>query len=346
LTILFANDHDKRARRLSMRILITGAAGMLGRKLINQIAKDANLNSQAVVHVDRHDVVLCGPPPEAGFSFGTYMSDLSDPGQAEKLLLDRPDVIFHLAAVVSGEAETDFDKGYRVNFDGTRALLEAVRKTGHHYRPKFIFTSSIAVFGRPFPDVIPDDFFNTPLTSYGAQKAACELLLADYSRKGFIDGVGLRMPTVCVRPGKPNLAASGFFSNIIREPLAGKEAILPVGEDVRHWHISPRRAIGLLLHACTLKQGDLAGRPTLSMPGLSCTVAEQIASLSAIAGADTVNLIKRVPDDKIMKIVEGWPQNFTAARARALGFTCDLSFDEIIRIHLEDDVVPKNSPTH
>ncbi len=319
-----------------MRILVTGAAGMLGTKLINRLATDGTIAGQKISQVDRHDVVLAGPPPASPFPVSTHISDLGASGEATRILSTKPDIIFHLAAVVSGEAETHFEKGYSVNFDGTRTLLEGIRAIPN-YKPKFVFTSSIAVFGRPFPNIIPDDFFCTPLTSYGAQKAACELLVADYSRKGFIDGVGLRMPTVCVRPGKPNLAASGFFSNIIREPIAGKSAVLPVSDDVRHWHISPRGAVQFLIHACSLNQDQLDGRPILTMPGLSCTVAEQIEALRSVVGADAVKLIKREPDDRIAKIVEGWPQNFAASRASALGFAWDKSFADIIRIHLEDD---------
>jgi D-erythronate 2-dehydrogenase len=320
-----------------MRIVITGAAGMLGRKLIGSLASTGHLNNARVEHILRQDIILAGAPPASSFKIETEMSDLCAAGAAEKLVAGRPGVIFHLAAVVSGEAEADFDKGYRVNFDGTRALLEAIRLAGGGYCPKFVFTSSIAVFGKPFPDVIPDDFHLAPLTSYGAQKAACELLVSDYSRKGFINGVGLRMPTVCVRPGKPNLAASGFFSNIIREPLAGKTAVLPVSDTVRHWHISPRGAIQLLLHACTLHQKQLGGRPNLTMPGLSCTVAEQLDALKFIAGEDAVKLVQRVADERIAKIVDGWPQNFSAQRARELGFKSETSFEDIVRIHLEDD---------
>ena len=179
-------------------------------------------------------------------------------------------MIFHLAAIVSGEAEQDFDKGYRINMDGTRGLLEAVRKAGH--KPRLVFASSIAVFGAPFPDAIGDEFFNTPLTSYGTQKNICELLISDYSRKGFVDGISIRLPTICVRPGKPNKAASGFFSNIMREPLAGQEAVLPVSEGVMHWHASPRAAVGFMLHAAGIDLAKVGPRRALTMPGLAVTV--------------------------------------------------------------------------
>ena len=181
-----------------------------------------------------------------------------------------PTLIFHLAAIVSGEAEADFDKGYRINLDGTRRLFEAIRKVGDGYKPRVVFTSSIAVFGAPFPEAIGDEFLNAPLTSYGTQKAIGELLLSDYSRRGFFDGIGIRLPTICVRPGKPNKAASGFFSGIIREPLAGQEAMLPVPESVRHWFASPRAAIGFLLHAAKLDtaQARRAAQPD-ACPGVS-----------------------------------------------------------------------------
>jgi nucleoside-diphosphate-sugar epimerase len=292
---------------------------MIGRKLTERLREHELI---------LHDVVR--------FEGASVVSDLSTPGEAEKLIAPRPQLIFHLAAVVSGEAEADFDKGYRVNLDGTRCLFEAIRKAA--YRPRVVFASSIAVFGAPFPEAIGDEFLNAPLTSYGTQKAIGELLLSDYSRRGFFDGIGLRLPTVCVRPGKPNKAASGFFSGIIREPLAGQEALLPVPETVRHWFASPRAAIGFLLHAAKLDTAQLGARRNLSMPGLSATVGEQIEALRKVAGEQAVRLIRREPDSTIMRIVEGWPRNFDTKRALSLGFRADQSFEEIIRIHLEDEL--------
>ena len=248
-------------------------------------------------------------------------------------------MIFHLAAVVSGEAEMDFEKGYRVNLVPFHYLLEAIRcMPGGGYHPKLVFTSSIAVFGSPFPSEIPDNFFHTPLTSYGAQKGICELLLADYTRKGFLDGVGIRLPTICVRPGTPNKAASGFFSNIIREPLAGKEAVLPVQESVMHWHASPRSAAGFLMHAASLSRETLGPRINLTMPGVACTVGEQIEALRRVAGENVVARIRREPDAAIMKIVSGWPTRFDAKRARALGFKVEDTFDEIIKVHIDEEL--------
>jgi D-erythronate 2-dehydrogenase len=321
-----------------MKILVIGAAGMVGAKLINRLCADGRVGSAAISKLIRFDVVIAPPPPASAIPVETYAGDLSAAGEAEKLVALRPDLIFHLAAIVSGEAEANFEKGYAINLDGTRNLFEAIRKAGGGYAPKVVFTSSIAVFGAPFPEAIGDEFFTTPLTSYGTQKAICELLLADYSRKGIFDGVGLRFPTICVRPGKPNLAASGFFSGIIREPLSGQEAVLPVGEDVRHWHASPRAAINFLIHAATLDTGFLGARRNITLPGISCTVGEQIASLRRVAGDKYAARIRREPNETIMKIVAGWPRNFDPQRGLALGFKAESSFDEIIRVHIEDEL--------
>jgi len=255
-----------------MHILITGAAGMIGRKLAARLASDRVLAGQPIGCMTLVDIVTPEKPAGTSFEVITAATDLAAPDAAAAAVAGRPDVIFHLAAIVSGEAEADFEKGYRVNFAGTRELLEAIRLAGDGYRPKFVFASSIAVFGAPFPNAIPDDFFLTPLTSYGTQKAIGELLLADYARRGFLDGIGIRLPTIAVRPGKPNKAASGFFSGIIREPLAGQEALLPVAESVRHTHASPRAAVGFLIHAASLTPEKLGPRVNLAMPGISCTV--------------------------------------------------------------------------
>ena len=322
-----------------MHILIIGAAGMIGRKLTSALLKSGQVGGKAISKFTLTDVV---EPAKIAFNgdVTTVVSDVSLPGEAAKLIASRPDLIFHLAAIVSGEAESDFDKGYRINMDGMRFLLEAIRQEGLRapYLPRLVFTSSIAVFGAPFPEAIGDEFFNTPLTSYGTQKAICELLLNDYSRKGFVDGVGIRLPTITIRPGKPNAAASGFFSNILREPLVGQEAVLPVSKDVRHWFASPRAAIGFLTHAAELDTTKLGWRRTLSVPGLSTTVGEEIEALRRVAGDKAVSLIKDVLDPKIISMVAGWPRNFDARRAISLGFKAEQSFDEIIRIHIEDEL--------
>src|SRR6201997_2482509 len=239
---------------------------MVGRKLTERLLRDGHLGKRDITRMTLQDVVAPAKPDKSGFPLDTVTCDFAVPGVAEKLVANRPDVIFHLAAIVSGEAELDFDKGYRINLDGTRMLFDAIRLIGDGYKPRVIFTSSIAVFGAPFPDAIGDEFFTTPLTSYGTQKAMSELLICDYTRRGFLDGIAMRLPTICIRPGKPNKAASGFFSNILREPLAGQEAVLPVAETVRHWYASPRAAVGFLLHAATIDLAALGWRRNLNMP--------------------------------------------------------------------------------
>jgi nucleoside-diphosphate-sugar epimerase len=313
---------------------------MVGRKLTEHLLRDGRLGKRDISKMTLQDVVAPEKPAHTGFPVESVTCDFAVPGVAEKLIADRPDVIFHLAAIVSGEAELDFDKGYRINLDGTRMLFDAIRLTaGGGYKPRVIFTSSIAVFGAPFPEAIADEFFCTPLSSYGTQKAIGELLLADYSRRGFMDGVGIRLPTICIRPGLPNKAASGFFSGILREPLAGKEAILPVSEDVRHWHASPRSAVGFLIHAATIEMATVGSRRNLTMPGLSATVGEQIAALRRVAGEKVAARIKREPDAFIAGIVAGWPRNFDPKRALQLGFTtAEKTFDDIIRIHIDDEM--------
>lgn len=310
---------------------------MVGRKLTERLIQEKQVNGQAITRLVLHDVIVPEVLP-ASFEISALTSDFSRAGEAEKLVASRPDIIFHLAAIVSGEAEADLEKGYRINLDGTRFLFDAIRNVGDGYRPRVVFASSIAVFGAPFPDAIGDEFFLTPLTSYGTQKAIGELLLADYTRRGFFDGVGIRLPTICVRPGKPNKAASGFFSSIIREPLSGHEAVLPVPEDVRHAHASPRSAVGFLMHAATIDTARVGPRRNLTMPSVSVTVAEQIDALRRIAGDHVVARIRREPDADIIRMVSGWARRFDASRAESLGFRAENSFDEIIRQHIEDEL--------
>src|SRR3954447_8950439 len=310
---------------------------MVGRKLTEQLLRDGRLGRQDITKLTLQDVVAPAKPATS-IPIGVVASDFADAGAAAPLIAERPDVIFHLAAIVSGEAEAEFDKGYRINLDGTRHLIDAIRAVGAGYRPRLVFTSSIAVFGAPFPDKIGDEFFHTPLTSYGTQKSICELLIADYTRKGLLDGISIRLPTICVRPGKPNKAASGFFSNIIREPLNGEEAVRPGPDDVMHWHASPRSAVGFLIHAATLDTGRLGARRNLTMPGVAATVAEQIEALRRVAGEGAVKRIRREPDPTIARIVAGLPRRFDSRRARELGFRAEDSFEEIVRIHIEDEL--------
>jgi nucleoside-diphosphate-sugar epimerase len=319
------------------RVLVIGAAGMLGRKLVQRLVAEPIVGRERVSELLLVDLA----PAEVdggGARVQTLVADIAQRGVAEEVLARRPDVIFDLAAVVSGEAEKDFDKGYRVNLDATRMLLEAVRERGRGYRPRLVFSSSIAVFGPPMPDVIGDEHRVTPATSYGTQKAIAELLLCDYTRRGFLDGVAIRLPTICVRPGEPNLAASGFFSSIIREPLIGQTAVLPVARSVRHWFASPRAAIGFLLHAASLDSEGLGPLRCLTMPGVSATVEMEIEALRRVAGEGAASLIVSEPDETIGRMVAGWPRAFDARRAAALGFTAERDFDEIVRAHIDDEL--------
>jgi D-erythronate 2-dehydrogenase len=311
---------------------------MLGRKLVERLARDALLGAERISEMLLVDVVPVESVEAGEVGVETLVADVAEPGVGEDLLSRRPDVIFDLAAVVSGEAEADFEKGYRVNLDATRRLFDAARSSGGSYRPRLVFSSSIAVFGPPFPDVIGDEHATTPATSYGTQKAIAELLLSDYTRRGFLDGIGIRLPTICVRPGEPNLAASGFFSSIIREPLNGETAVLPVSRQVRHWFASPRAAVQFLLHAATLESRVIGQQRSLTMPGVSATVAMEIDALRRAAGDDVVSLIKSEPDEAIAHMVAGWPRSFDARRASALGFRAEGNFDEIVRVYIDDEL--------
>jgi nucleoside-diphosphate-sugar epimerase len=327
-----------------MKILVTGSGGMIGRKLVERLVADKALGGKAITGLTLVDVVESPIPDGAPKDTKPIVTDFSEKGVAATLIQERPDVIFHLAAIVSGDAEANFEKGYKINFNGSWALFEAIRQEGEKesekspYRPRVVFASTLAVFGPPFPDPIPDSFATTPTSSYGTQKAMTELLLADYSRKGYLDGVGVRLPTICIRPGKPNKAASSFFSGILREPLAGKEAPLPVGDDVRHWFASPRAAVGFFITAATLDTSSLGPRRSMTMPGVSATVGEEIAALRKAAGDAAVALIKRVDDPFVAKIVRGWAGRYDAKLATSMGFKAEKNFDEIITVYQEDEM--------
>ena len=315
-------------------VLIIGGGGMIGQKLASSYAK-----SETVSLLDM------AFPENSDLNVKKVLGSVSDASIMEKTLSELPGTIFYLASIVSGEAETNFSKGWDINVHAFWSFLTQIRdqylKSEGQYKPKIIFTSSIAVFGSPFPNKISDDFLTAPRTSYGAQKVCCELMLNDFIRKGFCEGLAIRLPTICVRPGKPNLAASSFFSGIIREPLNGLKANLPVSTDVRHWHASPRSAVGFLRHAESLDRNALTFNGALNMPGLSCTVEEQIEALRSIAGNEAAKLIVSTPDEKIIEIVKGWPQNFDTKTALDLGFSAESSFEDIIQIYIEDDL-PSN----
>ena len=322
------------------KVLILGGGGMVGQKLAGQLKSDG-LSGTSIDDITALDL---GFPKKSITEVKEVVGNLSDKSKLAKLVAQRPDIVYHLAAVVSGEAERDFDKGWQVNMFHMWQLLELLRQeniaSDGTYCPKVIFTSSVAVFGGPFREYISDDFLTAPQTSYGAQKAACELMLSDFSRKGFVDGMSLRLPTICVRPGKPNLAASSFFSGIIREPLNGQQAVLPVADSVRHSHASPRAAAGFLRHAASLQGADIGARRALNLPGVSCTVGDQIEALRRAAWQAAVDLIVPQPDPEIIKIVDTWPKAFDPQLALSLGFSAEQSFDQIIEIYLADDFEP------
>jgi nucleoside-diphosphate-sugar epimerase len=322
-----------------MHVVITGGAGFIGKKLAGALLARGTLETasgrQAIEKLTLFDMMRAeGMPDDARIT--SLAGDITDLAAVHQAIRDDVGAVFHLAAIVSANAEEDFDLGMRVNLEGTRNVLEACRALPQPAR--LVFASSVALYGGDMPDVLDDGTILTPQTSYGAQKAIGELLLNDYSRKGFVDGRALRLPTIVVRPGRPNRAASTFASSIIREPLAGQEAVLPVAEDVRHWHASPRSAVGFLIHAATMDTGELGARRNLTMPGIAATVAEQIAALRRVAGDKVAARIRREPDPAIIKIVDGWPRNFDASRAESLGFKAEKSFDDIVRAHIDDEL--------
>lgn len=318
-----------------MHVTITGGAGFLGRKLAARIAGEGALGVRPVTALTLFDVVPA-EAPAAPFPVRVVTGDIADAGTVAGLVTAETGVVVHLAAIVSAQAEADFDLGWRVNLDGTRALLEACRAAGS--RPRVVFTSSVATFSGGQGAVIRDETRPVPGNSYGAQKAAGELLVHDYTRKGFVDGVALRLPTVVVRPGRPNRAASSFASSILREPFLGEVANLPVPEDFALWIASPRAATDWLLHACTLDGRALGLDRGVNPPGLTVSVGEMLAVLHAVGGAEAARLVRRVEDREVADIVGTWPARFDDARARALGFRAHESLEALLRAFLEDDL--------
>jgi len=325
-----------------MRVLVTGAAGMIGSRLFNHLLKDPVLGGRKITAIELFDVVPATAPAASGITTTTHVGDISDPAVAARLAATRPDIVFHLAGVVSGEAEANFNLGYRVNIEGSHQLFEGLRANGNC--PRVVFSSSGAVFGDPLPDLIADDLAPVPQTSYGAQKLVVETLVQDYTRKGFIDGVSIRLPAICIRPGKPNKAASGFYSGIIREPLNGIEAVVPVPRDTRHSTVSPRSAVRFLLHAAQLDSAAIGTRRSLNMPGVYCSVGEQIEAMARVAGPHYLAFLHDAIDPEIERIVGTWPRGYEATRALALGFRGDTDFDEIIRIYIEEELQNRLPP--
>lgn len=320
-----------------MNILVTGAAGFLGRRLIEALLQRGTLTDRhgqlqpikRITAFDREPVQGLDDP-----RVQVKEGDISDEQVLAKLIDADTDSIFHLAAVVSSQAEGDFELGMRVNFSATQGLLERARQLGSS--PKWVMTSSVAVFGGQLPENVDDDQVWAPQSSYGTQKAMNDLLLADYSRRGFVDGRSLRMPTIVVRPGKPNLAASSFASGIIREPLSGQASVCPVALDTRLWLMSPARAIANLIHGHELAAERLNQGRVINMPGLSLTVAQMIDALREVAGDEVAQRIQLRPDARIERIVGSWPGAFSAGYARELGFTADEDFIGVIRQFIQD----------
>ncbi len=310
-----------------MKILITGGGGFLGSRLAEALrARDPH------AAITLLDVAF---PPGLAAKFDCVTGDLAAPEILARALGANTDAIFHLAAVVSGGAEADFELGYHVNLDGTRALLEAARKLAQP--PRIVYTSSVAAFGGDLPDVLDDSTTPAPQTSYGTQKVIGEYLVADFTRKGFIDGRSLRLPTIVVRPGKPNLAASSFASSIIREPIAGAESLCPVPPSTGVWILSPRRAVEAFLHAHDLPASAWPTTRVVNLPGITLSVREMIEAMGRVAGKKSVSLVKFVPDARIQAIVETWPVRFRTELAVAMGFKADHDFESIVRDHVESE---------
>jgi D-erythronate 2-dehydrogenase len=325
-----------------MEVLITGGAGLLGARLARELLKRGTLANTDGKQTNISRITLLDVVPAQGFSddrIQVLTGDIADPAAIEAAITPATQSIFHLAAIVSGQAEADFDLGMRINFDATRLILERARHIGN--RPRLVFTSSVAVFGGDLPAQVPDNQLLSPQSSYGAQKVMGELLVNDYSRKGFLDGRALRMPTVCVRPGAPNKAASSFASGIIREPLNGQEAVCPVAPETPMWLLSPRHAIESLIHGHDVDGSLFGSTRALSLPGLATTVQEMVAALERVAGKKVVERIRWAQDPAIIKIVNSWPGNFDTRRGNAMGFKRDTDFDSIVRAYIDDELQGK-----
>jgi nucleoside-diphosphate-sugar epimerase len=322
-----------------MKVVITGGAGFLGQRLARKLLQRGSLcaadgNEQTIDEIVLFDVVAA-----TGFEdprIKVVAGDIADATLLHATIDAKTDSIFHLAAVVSGQAEKDFDLGMRVNLDAPRALLEACRALGT--KPRVVFTSSVAVYGGVLPKVVLDTTALNPQSSYGIQKAIGELLLADYSRKGFVDGRVARVPTISVRPGRPNAAASSFASGIIREPLNGEASICPVSRDLRLWLLSPRRAIDNLIALHDASSADLGIDRVVNLPGISVSVGEMVDALKTVAGAETVAHIEWKRDELVERIVGSWPARWDVTRAQALGMSGDPDFESVIRAHVADEM--------
>ena len=331
-----------------MKIVITGGAGFLGQRLARTLLQRGTLvgpsgTEEPIDTIVLLDTVTLEPAITTDPRLHVATGDITDRATLAQVIDDRTSSVFHFAAVVSAAAEADFDLGMRINLHGTLAVLEACRALPHP--PRLVFTSSIASFGGPLPAVVDDTIPQTPQTSYGAQKAIGELLVHDYSRKNFVDGRAVRLPTIVVRPGKPNRAASSFASSIIREPLTGLEAVCPVSPETRLAILSPRQAVAAFIRAHDLPAAAFEHTRSLIVPGLSVQVSDMVAALQRAAGAQTVQHIRWQPDAEIQRIISSWPGAFTSPRALRLGFQADANMDAIVQAFIEDDLPAQRATT-
>ncbi|PXX95252.1 D-erythronate dehydrogenase [Halomonas sp. LBP4] len=318
-----------------MHIVITGAAGFLGQRLVHQLLDRGELKGVAIRRLTLVDQTEPPAIDREGVEVVSLARDISAPGALDPVLEARPDVIYHLAAVVSSAAEADLDLGMRVNFDATRALLEGCRAHGLA-ATRLVMASSVAAYGGEMPAVLDDMTALHPQNSYGAQKAMSELLVNDYSRRGLVDGLVLRLPTIVIRPGRPNAAASSFASSILREPLNGEEAVCPVPTDQELFVMSPGRVVDALIHGAEVPGEALGPFRAFMLPGITVSVAEMLEALREVAGDEALARVRHEPDARIEAIVGSWPARFTNERARRLGFQSDKDFHEIVEAFLDE----------
>ena len=324
-----------------MTVVVTGAAGFIGQRLVRRILEIGELvladgSPSKVERLLASDVVSPDSPISDDTRLEFVEGHFGRPEVLDQLITGDTQVVFHLAAVVSGGAEEDFDLGMDVNLHSTMALLERLRALPHI--PRIVFASSVAVFGGDLPQIIEDGTACTPQTSYGGQKLITEHLLTDYSRRGFLDGRALRLPTIVVRPGKPNKAASSFASSIIREPLMGREFVCPVKEDTGVWILSPRMVVENFIHAERLAADAWGPSRAVALPGMTVSLTEMIAALREIGGESVVNRIRWESDPEIERIVYGWPVQFSPKRALMMGFKSDSAFREIVQAFIDDEL--------
>ena len=319
-----------------MKILITGGGGFIGARLAKSLLARGKLGGDSISRITLLDGAFPGAPPKDS-RLEAVTGDISDPKTIERVALADTASVFHLAAVVSGAAEADFDLGMRVNLKGIELLLEQLRRCSRP--PRLVFASSVAAFGGALPEVLDDSTTPTPQTSYGTQKVISEYLIADYSRKGFVDGRSLRLPTIVVRAGKPNAAASSFASGIIREPLNGAVSECPVDAETGVWLLSPRRVVEAFIHALELPGSAWPSQRVVNLPGITASVSQMIGALKRVAGAKVAERVQWKPDPRIQAIVKTWPVRFRTPRALEMGFRPDGDIETVIRDYAADEAI-------